>query len=176
MSTEVTTTEVPTTDVSITNVSITNVSTEKVSTQDVILDTKPLIEKCINALIDDEKFVSECKTDIEQILIDKKITSADVPYIIKILLLAFQKSKTIDIDNEDLDLFIKTLLIELLKKLDLEDDLEKILTPEINSMIDTCIELLRIQLITTSGNILQSIIKCFTDCRSNSCCKSKCCK
>lgn len=171
MSTEVTIAEVPTRDVS-----ITDISTETVSTEDVISNTKPLIEKCITALIDDEKFVSDCKTDIEKILIDKKITSADVPYIIKILLLAFQKSKSIDIDNEDLDLFIKTLLIELLKKMDLEDDLEKILTPEINLMIDTCIELLRIQIITTSGNMLQSIIKYFTDCRSNSCCKSKCCK
>lgn len=152
------------------------INVDNISLDSMIEDNNSFVEQCVNILIDDESFINECKNDIGNILKDNKITSNDIPYIIKIIVLAFKKSKTIDINDNDLNLFIKILLVELLKKLNVHDDLEKILTPEINDMIDTCVDLLRVQLITTSYSIFKSLKKCFSNCTKSDCCKSKCCK
>lgn len=157
-------------------VSSNTINVDDISVGNIIEDDNSFIEQCVHVLVDDENFVNECKNDIEKILKDNKITSNDIPYIIKILVLTFKKSKTIDIDDNDLNLFIKILLVELIKKLNLHDDLEKILTPEINNMIDTCVDLLRVQLITTSSSLFKSLKKCFSNCMKSDCCKSKCCK
>ena len=157
-------------------VSTNNVDINNITINDIIENNNPLIEQCVNILVDDENFINECKNDIMTILKDNKITSNDIPYIIKIVILTFNKSKIIEVDDNDLNLFIKILLVQLFKKLKLDNDLEKILTPEINNMIDICVDLLRVKLITTSNSTFKSLKKMFSKCIKSDCCKSKCCK
>lgn len=157
-------------------VSTNNVDINNITVNDIIENNNPLIEQCVNILVDDENFINECKNDIMTILKDNKITSNDIPYIIKIVILTFNKSKIIEVDDNDLNLFIKILLVQLFKKLKLDNDLDKILTPEINNMIDICVDLLRVKLITASNSTFKSLKKMFSKCIKSDCCKSKCCK
>lgn len=157
-------------------VSTNDINVNDITVNDIIENNTPLIEQCVNILVDDESFINECKNDITTILKDNKITSNDIPYIIKIVVLTFNKSKMIDVDDNDLNLFIKILLVQLFKKLKLNNDLDKILTPEINDMIDICVDLLRVKLITASNSTFKSLKKIFSNCIKSDCCKSKCCK
>lgn len=103
------------------------------------MGSQKIIEKIILELLDDDEFVYECKSKIEEIFEDKKIDINDIPEILSIIIIVSKKYYLFsNISEQDIYEIFSTLTIELFKKFKiLEDD-----DPKINKVIQSSLKLL----------------------------------
>lgn len=81
------------------------------------LKSNKLIVNIVKTLLDNDAFYNECESSMKEIYADKKITSEDIPLILKILVSVYNNFSTIKIDKQDLKEVFILLFIELLKKI-----------------------------------------------------------
>jgi len=96
-----------------------------------------LPEQIVRELLDDDKFVDECKENLLEILKDKKFDASDMPEVISLVILLVEKYDSFDVNEEDVSEVLKLLVMELIKKLNLTEDVNE----EIEKMLDACLRL-----------------------------------
>lgn len=126
-----------------------------------------LTENVINVLLDDEKFVADCKTDLDQIMKDGKFDFKDMPQVISLVVSIYTKYDKLDINEEDIAEAFRLLIMALLKKFNMIEESNF----EIESMLDSCLTLLVMKVKTKSF-----WSKYFGWCICKCCVKSSCCK
>lgn len=126
-----------------------------------------LTENVINVLLDDQQFVADCKTDLDQIMKDGKFDFKDMPQVISLVVSIYTKYDKLDINEEDIAEAFRLLIIALLKKFNMIEESNF----EIESMLDSCLTLLVMKVKTKSF-----WSKYFRWCVCKCCVKSSCCK
>tara|TARA_Y100000813_G_C24014988_1_gene282346 strand:- start:130 stop:498 length:369 start_codon:yes stop_codon:yes gene_type:complete len=96
-----------------------------------------LPEQIVRELLDNDKFVNECKENLLEILKDKKFDSSDMPEVISLVVLLVENYDSFDVNEEDVSEVLKLLVMELIKKLKLTEDINE----EIEKMLDACLKL-----------------------------------
>ena len=105
-----------------------------------------LAKNIVSTLLGDDNFVSQCSESLKEILEDKKFDSSDLPEVLNLVVLIMDKSDNVEIKEENIEEVFKTLVIELLKKLDVFDEPSE----QVNKMIDSCIKLLKSKVKTST--------------------------
>lgn len=100
-----------------------------------------LVTSIVNTLIDDETFVNDCKTELTEIMKDGKFDFKDMPEVIALVVLVYEKYDELHVDEKDIIDVFRLLIVELLKKLNFIQESND----EINKMIESCLKLLSIQ-------------------------------
>jgi|TARA_B100001093_G_scaffold326332_2_gene311335 hypothetical protein len=126
-----------------------------------------LIEKIVKELLDDNEFVESCKTEIQEIMKDGKFDFKDMPEVIALVVLVYEKYDKLHVEQKDLIEVFRLLIVELLKKLNFMQESND----EINKMLESCLTLLVLQ-VKTKSFWTTYFGWCFCAC----CKKSKCCK
>tara|TARA_B100000123_G_C25710832_1_gene419859 strand:- start:411 stop:845 length:435 start_codon:yes stop_codon:yes gene_type:complete len=126
-----------------------------------------LTENVVNVLLDDEQFVADCKSDLDQIMKDGKFDFKDMPQVISLVVSIYTKYDKLDINEEDIAEAFRLLIIALLKKFNMIEESNF----EIESMLDSCLTLLVMKVKTKSF-----WSKYFGWCVCKCCIKSSCCK
>lgn len=126
-----------------------------------------LIEKIVKELLDDNEFVESCKTEIKEIMKDGKFDFKDMPEVIALVVLVYEKYDKLHVEEKDLIEVFRLLIVELLKKLKFMEESND----EINKMLESCLTLLVLQ-VKTKSFWTTYFGWCFCAC----CKKSKCCK
>lgn len=108
-----------------------------------------LIKKIVKDLLDDNKFVESCKTEIAEIMKDGKFDFKDIPEVIALVVLVYEKYDTLHVEEKDLVDVFKLLIVDLLKKLKFMEESNE----EINKMLESCLTLLVLQVKTKSLNL-----------------------
>ena len=62
-----------------------------------------LTENVINVLLDDQQFVADCKTDLDEIMKDGKFDFKDMPQVISLVVSIYTKYDKLDINEEDIE-------------------------------------------------------------------------
>jgi len=96
-----------------------------------------LPEQIVRELLDDDKFVDECKKNLLEIMEDKKFDTNDMPEVLSLVVLVLERYDSFDINEEDVSEVLKMLVMELIKKLNLTDDV----SDEVEKMLDACLKL-----------------------------------
>lgn len=96
-----------------------------------------LPEQIVRELLDNDKFVDECKENLLEILKDKKFDSSDMPEVVSLVVLLVENYDSFDVNEEDVSEVLKLLVMELIKKLKLTEDINE----EIEKMLDACLKL-----------------------------------
>jgi hypothetical protein len=97
-----------------------------------------LIEDVVKTLLDDDKFVADCKTELTEIMKDGKFDFKDMPQVISLVVLVYDKYGELHVDEKDVVEVFRLLIVGLLKKLGwLEES-----NPEIEKMLESCLTLL----------------------------------
>lgn len=97
-----------------------------------------LIEDVVKTLLDDDKFVADCKTELTEIMKDGKFDFKDMPEVISLVVLVYDKYGELHVDEKDVVEVFRLLIVGLLKKLGwLEES-----NPEIEKMLESCLTLL----------------------------------
>ena len=96
-----------------------------------------LAEQIVKELLDNDKFVNECKENLLEILKDKKFDSSDMPEVISLVVLLVENYDSFYVNEEDVSEVLKLLIMELIKKLKLTEDVSE----EIEKMLDACLKL-----------------------------------
>lgn len=126
-----------------------------------------LAKNIVSTLLDDENFVSQCSESLKEILEDKKFDSSDLPEVLNLVVLIMDKSDNVEIKEENIEEVLKTLVVELLKKLDVFDEPSE----QVNKMIESCIKLLKTKVKTSSSFkkvkkwFISTFIKCNCTCK-----------
>ena len=100
-----------------------------------------LIEKIVKELLDDNEFVESCKTEIQEIMKDGKFDFKDMPQVIALVVLVYEKYDKLHVEEKDLIEVFRLLIVELLKKLKFMEESND----EINKMLESCLTLLVLQ-------------------------------
>ena len=124
-----------------------------------------LTENVVNVLLDDQQFVADCKSDLDQIMKDGKFDFKDMPQVISLVVSIYTKYDKLDIDEEDIAEAFRLLIMALLKKFNMIEESNF----EIESMLDSCLTLLVMKVNTKSF-----WSKYFGSCKC--CVKFSCCK
>ena len=74
-----------------------------------------LVTSIINTLIDDETFVNDCKTELTEIMKDGKFDFKDMPEVIALVVLVYEKYDELHVDEKDIIDVFRLLIVELLK-------------------------------------------------------------
>lgn len=123
-----------------------------------------LPEQIVIELLDDNKFVDECKQDLSEIMKDGRFDANDMPEILSLVVLILHKYDTFDVDEKDIAEVLRILIIELLKEVDLLDEAK----PELEKMLDACLKLVVLKVKSKSfWNKVGKLLKK---------CKCACCK
>jgi len=102
-------------------------------------------EIIVKELLDDEYFVNDCKKELNEIMKDGKFDTNDLPELMQIVVLIFEKYDTFDIEEDDIIKVFRLLIVELIKKIgSLEES-----NPQFDKMIDSCLKLLVLKVKTT---------------------------
>jgi len=96
-----------------------------------------LPEQIVRELLDDDKFVDECKKNLLEIMKDKKFDTNDMPEVLSLVVLVLERYDSFNINEEDISEVLKILVMELIKKLNLADDV----SGEVEKMLDACLKL-----------------------------------
>ena len=96
-----------------------------------------LAEQIVRELLDNDKFVNECKENLLEILKDKKFDISDMPEVLTLVVLLLENYDSFDVNEEDVSEVLKLLIMELIKKLKLTEDVSE----EIEKMLDACLKL-----------------------------------
>jgi hypothetical protein len=97
-----------------------------------------LIEDVVKTLLDDDKFVADCKTELTEIMKDGKFDFKDMPEVISLVVIVYDKYGELHVDEKDVVEVFRLLIVGLLKKLGwLEES-----NPEIEKMLESCLTLL----------------------------------
>jgi hypothetical protein len=97
-----------------------------------------LIEDVVKTLLDDDKFVADCKTELTEIMKDGKFDFKDMPEVISLVVLVYDKYGELHVDEKDVVEVFRLLIVGLLKKLGwLQES-----NPEIEKMLESCLTLL----------------------------------
>jgi RecJ-like exonuclease len=96
-----------------------------------------LPEQIVRELLDNDEFVDECKKNLLEILKDKKFDSSDMPEVISLVVLLAENYDSFNVNEEDVSEVLKLLVMELIKKLKLTEDINE----EIEKMLDACLKL-----------------------------------
>lgn len=97
-----------------------------------------LIEDVVKTLLDDDKFVADCKTELTEIMKDGKFDFKDMPEVISLVVLVYDKYGELHVDEKDIVEVFRLLIVGLLKKLGwLKES-----NPEIEKMLESCLTLL----------------------------------
>lgn len=96
-----------------------------------------LPEQIVRELLDNDEFVDECKKNLLEILKDKKFDSTDMPEVISLVVLLAENYDSFNVNEEDVSEVLKLLVMELIKKLKLTEDINE----EIEKMLDACLKL-----------------------------------
>ncbi len=113
-----------------------------------------LSENIVRELLDDDIFVNKCKSELNEIMKDKKFDSGDLPEVMSLIVLVTEKYDTFDIDKNDIVEVFRLLIVELLKRLNLIEESNS----EIDKMLESCLKLLVLKVKTKS--LWQKICKC----------------
>ena len=103
-----------------------------------------LIKNIVDELLDDQIFIDHIKANLNAIYFDDVINTNDIPYVISIISFVLQNKKNIKIKKNALPNFLKLLINEIFIKF----NFIKEITPEIEKIIDSCIQLLLINIKT----------------------------
>jgi RecJ-like exonuclease len=115
-----------------------------------------LPEQIVRELLDDDKFVDECKENLLEILKDKKFDSSDMPEVISLVVLLVEKYDSFDVNEDDVSEVLKMLVMELIKKLDLAESVNE----EIEKMLDACLKLVVLKV--KSKKVKSGCVKLFS--------------
>ena len=97
-----------------------------------------LIEDVVKTLLDDDKFVADCKSELTEIMKDGKFDFKDMPEVISLVVIVYDKYGELHVDEKDVVEVFRLLIVGLLKKLGwLEES-----NPEIEKMLESCLTLL----------------------------------
>ena len=96
-----------------------------------------LPEEIVRELLDDDGFVDECKKNLLEIMEDKKFDTNDMPEVLSLVVLVLERYDSFDINENDVSEVLKMLVMELIKKLKLTDDV----SDEVEKMLDACLKL-----------------------------------
>ena len=97
-----------------------------------------LIEDVVKTLLDDDKFVADCKTELTEIMKDGKFDFKDMPEVISLVVIVYDKYGELHVDEKDVVEVFRLLIVGLLKKLGwLEES-----NLEIEKMLESCLTLL----------------------------------
>ncbi len=96
-----------------------------------------LPEQIVRELLDDNKFVDECKQDLSEIMKDGHFDANDMPEILSLVVLIVEKYDTFDVDEKDIAEVLRILIIKLLKEVDLLDESDT----DLEKMLDACLKL-----------------------------------
>lgn len=97
-----------------------------------------LIEDVVKTLLDDDKFVADCKTELTEIMKDGKFDFKDMPELISLVVIVYDKYGELHVDEKDVVEVFRLLIVDLLKKLGwLQES-----NPEIEKMLESCLTLL----------------------------------
>jgi len=97
-----------------------------------------LIEDVVKTLLDDDKFVADCKTELTEIMKDGKFDFKDMPEVISLVVIVYEKYGELHVDEKDVVEVFRLLIVGLLKKLGwLQES-----NPEIEKMLESCLTLL----------------------------------
>jgi len=116
---------------------------------------KTPIAKKVEAIINDAKFTSACEKEIKEIMKDGKFDLNDMPQVLKMVVLIYDKSDNLHVNQGEVEEVFRLLIMELLKKMGwitLEN------TEEITKMVDRCMILLMLNVKTKSCR--KSIFSC----------------
>lgn len=131
------------------------------------MSTTELITNIVNNLLNDDNFVNDCKTELQEIMKDGKFDFNDMPQVIALVVLVYEKYDNLHVEKKDVADVFRLLIIELLKKLGWlteEND-------QVKKMLESCLTLLMLKIQTKKCNIF-SIFKKLNLC--NCCVKCKC--
>ena len=103
-----------------------------------------LIKNIVDQLLNDQIFIDHIKANLNAIYYDDVINTNDIPYVISIISFVLQNRKVIKIKKTFLPKFLKLLINEIFIKF----NLVKEITVEIENVIDSCINLLLINIKT----------------------------
>jgi hypothetical protein len=117
-----------------------------------------LPEQIVRELLDDNKFVDECKENLSSIMADNQFNANDMPEVLSLVVLIVEKYDTFDIDEKDIAEVLRILVIELLKKLNLLDEAK----PDLEKMLDACLKLvvLKVKSKTFWSRVKKMLKKC----------------
>ena len=97
-----------------------------------------LIEDVVKTLLDDDKFVADCKKELTEIMKDGKFDFKDMPEVISLVVIVYEKYGELHVDEKDVVEVFRLLIVGLLKKLGwLQES-----NPEIEKMLESCLTLL----------------------------------
>ena len=121
-----------------------------------------LPEQIVRELLDDDKFVDECKQNLEEIMKDKQFDTSDMPEVLSLVVLLVEKYDSFDVNEEDVSEVLKLLVMELIKKLNLTEDVND----EVEKMLDACLKLVILKVKSKKAKsgckkLLKKIFSCF---------------
>ncbi len=97
-----------------------------------------LIEDVVKTLLDDDKFVADCKTELTEIMKDGKFDFKDMPEVISLVVIVYDKYGELHVDEKDVVEVFRLLIVGLLKKLGWLEESNQ----EIEKMLESCLTLL----------------------------------
>jgi hypothetical protein len=103
-----------------------------------------LIKNIVDEILTDQIFIDHIKANLNAINYDDVINTYDIPYVVSIISFVLQNRKVIKIKKDALPNFLKLLINEIFIKF----NLVKEFTLEIDNVIDSCINLLLINIKT----------------------------
>ena len=111
------------------------------------------IKEVFAILSSNNDFIKKIDTSIESITKDGKLDSSDIPEFVFIITESYNMCNTLKINQNDLPVFIKMVINDIIKKKNLINENSK---QEVDKLIDSALKLVMIQ-----PRIQQSIESCF---------------
>ena len=111
------------------------------------------IKEVFALLSSNNEFIKKIDTSIESITKDGKLDSSDIPEFVFIITESYNMCNTLKINQNDLPVFIKMVINDIIKKKNLINENSK---QEVDKLIDSALKLVMIQ-----PRIQQSIESCF---------------
>ena len=104
-----------------------------------------LTQKIVAELLNDEAFVKDFSTSTQNILKDKTFDASDLPEVMNLVIILTEKKDNFKIRKEDIADVFNLLILELLKKLDVDVN-----DPILKKMIESCLNLLKTKVTTVN--------------------------